>query len=175
MNPSPAPLIRKIGLRYGIMLGFVLSVLFFSFVLFNLKTTNDWVYSLSVAIFIAVFIFLTHLSFKENNEGNMTFGQGVSLSFWAGLAAGVLTSLISYIYMKFNPKYLTDLVEMLRTDLEKKGMPDDQIDMTLNISSKFMTPEILLLSGILGVIFYALIFGLIIGIFTKKNPESPVF
>lgn len=104
-----APLIRKTGIRYGIMLGLVSAALFFTFVLLKLKT-NDWMLALPGIALTSVFIFLAHLFFKENSDGTMTFGQGVSISFWLGLVSGVLNSVISYIYMKFiNTQFVADM------------------------------------------------------------------
>lgn len=175
MIASLAPLIRKTGFRYGIMLGLVSAALFFTFVLLKLKT-NDWMLALPGITLTSVFIFLAHLFFKENSDGTMTFGQGVSISFWIGLVSGVLNSVISYIYMKFvNTQFVASMMEVARGDMEKNGMSDDQIDMALSMTKILMTPEVMLFTGIFGAIIGALIVGLIVSIFTKKNPAVATF
>ena len=89
MNTSLASLIRKTGFRYGIMLGALSSALFLTFAF--LKLSASFIPMLSGLAFTIALIYLAHLYFKENNDdGTMTFGQGVTISFWMGLSSGIL-------------------------------------------------------------------------------------
>jgi hypothetical protein len=63
----------------------------------------------------------------------------------------------------------------LKAMQEKGGMSDEQIDQAMEISGKFMTPEVFLGTGFFFGIIGVLVIGLIVTIFTqKKNPEAIV-
>ena len=173
MNASLAPLIRKTGLRYGIMLGVASSVLFLTFAW--LKISSNWMLMLPELAFAIALTYLAHLYFKENNNGTMTFGQGVTISFWMGLSSGILAPLVTYVYSKFiNTTYMLDAA---RVEMGKKGLglPDDQIDTVLNALAVFMSPEVTFFLGILSYIISAVIVGLVVSLFTKKNPDAATF
>jgi hypothetical protein len=56
---------------------------------------------------------------------------------------------------------------------EARGMSDEQIEQAMNFSAMFMTPEAILLFGIVFGIIGIIILGLIVTIFTqKKAPET---
>ncbi|PGH39321.1 MAG: hypothetical protein CRN43_09880 [Candidatus Nephrothrix sp. EaCA] len=114
---------------------------------------------------------MAHLYFKENNDdGTMTFGQGVTISFWMGLSSGILAPLVTYVYSKFiNTTYMLDAA---RVEMEKKGLPDEQIDTMLNMTESFMSPEITFFLGIFGYIISAVIVGLVVSLITKKDPPA---
>jgi len=168
MNASLAPLIRKTGFRYGIMLGALSSALFLTFAF--LKPSASLIPMLPELAFAIALIYLAHLYFKENNNGTMTFGQGVTISFWMGLSSGILAPLVTYVYSKFiNTTYMLDAA---RVEMEKKGLPDEQIDTMLNMTESFMSPEITFFLGIFGYIISAVIVGLVVSLITKKDPPA---
>src|SRR6218665_34010 len=148
MNIPLVPLILKTGLRYVIMLGAASSVLLLTFAW--LKISSKWMLMPPVLAFAIALTYLAHLYFKENNDGGtMTFGQGVIISFWMGLASGTLISLVTYVYSKFiNTAYMFYTTE------------------------KFMPSEIMFFSDIFSTIFYAVIVGLVVSLITKKDPPA---
>jgi len=172
MNIPLVPLIHKTGLRYGIVLGAASSVLFLTFAW--LKINSNWMLMLPWFAFAIALTYLAHLYFKENNDGGtMTFGQGVIVSIWMGLASGILTSLVTYVYVRFiNTAYIADIVDAMRIEMEKKGLSDEQIDTNLNMTKLFRVPEMMLVSGIFSTIFYAFVVGLVVSLITKKDPPA---
>jgi len=170
MNASLVPLIRKTGFRYGIMLGALSSALFLTFAF--LKPSASLIPMLPELAFAIALIYLAHLYFKENNNGTMTFGQGVTISFWMGLSSGILAPLVTYVYSKFiNTTYMLDAA---RVEMGKKGLglPDEQIDTVLNALAVFMSPEVTFFLGILSYLISAVIIGLVVSLFTKKDPPA---
>ena len=55
-----------------------------------------------------------------------------------------------------------------------KGIPEEQLEMSVNIAAKFQKPGIMFAMAIFGGAFIGAIISLITAIFTKKNPTDEV-
>ena len=54
-------------------------------------------------------------------------------------------------------------------EMEKKGIPDDQIDKAMEMSKMFMSPGAMFVLGLLGSILIGFILSLIIAAIVKKD------
>jgi ABC-type antimicrobial peptide transport system permease subunit len=106
----------------------------------------------------------------------MSYGEGIGISFWIGLLSSVISSLFTYIYIKF---FDASFVEMIKEkqieEMQARGMSDEQIDQGMKFAEMFMSPEAILIFGIIGGIITVLIVGLIVTIFTQKKSPEPGF
>ncbi|MEX1239117.1 MAG: DUF4199 domain-containing protein [Cyclobacteriaceae bacterium] len=167
--------VRSAGIRFG-LIGAVISIAYF--VILNVSgvdiTRGFW--SWFGYLITAVLIFFAHKYYKENGDGFMPYGQGIGVAFWLGLISGSISSIFSYLYIKFIDTAFIDMIKDKQIEaMQQQGLPDEQIDKALEISSMFMTAEAILIMGLIGGIIAAVIIGLIVTIFTqKKNPE-PAF
>ncbi len=130
---------------------------------------------LSYPIMIAGIIW-GQISYKKELGGMATYGQMVT----AGLLTMVFASLISsvYTYLLYTVIDPT-LQEQMRIFTEEQmiaqgKVPEEQMEMALNMAAKFQTPTMLVVIGILGGAFIGLIISLITSIFIKKNPSDVV-
>ena len=174
-NTTQRVTVRSTGIRFG-LIGAVISIAYF--VILNVSgldiTRGFW--SWFGYLITAFLIFFAHKYYKENGDGFMAYGQGIGIAFWLGLMSGVISSIFSYLYIKFID---TGFIEMIRNKqieaMQQQGLPDEQIDKALEISSMFMTAEAIFVMGLFGSIIATIIIALIVTIFTqKKNPE-PAF
>lgn len=164
---------RAVGMRYG-LIGGIISIAYF--LILNLAGINmtqgywNWVGYLITA----VVIFMAHKQYKESGEGFMSYGQGIGIAFWIGLISAVLSSIFTYIYIKFVDTSFIDMIKDKQIEgMEAKGMSDAEIDQAMKIASMFMTPEAMLIMGLVFGIIGTIIIGLIVTIFTqKKAPEQ---
>ena len=126
-----------------------------------------------VTILIVVF---AHKYYKENSDGFMSYGQGVGIAFWIGLVSGVISSIFTYLYIKFIDTAFLELIKERQIEaMQQKGMSDEQIDQAMNVAAMFTTPEAMFIMMLIGSIIATVIIGVIVTIFTqKKNPE-PAF
>jgi hypothetical protein len=164
---------RSAGVRYGVI-GAVIGIVYFLIVsTMGLDITQGvwkWVsYCISLVLLI-----LAHKYFKDNNAGFMAYGQGLGISFWYGLVSAIISSIFTYIYVKFVDSGFLDMIKEKQLEqMEARGMSEEQIDQAMKFSSMFMTPEAFLIFGIIGGIILAMVLGLIVSIFTqKKAPET---
>ncbi len=166
---------RSVGVKWGLIGAGVGIALFVIYNVLKIDFTSGPLSWLSYVI-IAAFIFLAQKEFKDHGDSFMSFGQGVGIAFWYGLTASAISSVFTYIYVKFIDGGMMDMIKEKQIQkMQEQGMSEDQIEQGMEMASKFMTPEAILGFGLVGGIFMAIIIGLIITIFTqKKNPEAIV-
>ena len=136
---------------------------------------SPWNSYLSYPIIIAGVVFgqITH---KKGLEGTLSYGQAVGSGMITLIYASVITGIYSYLLYKVIDPSLT---EQMRVFLEQKilqqgKVPEDQLDMAVNVAMKLQTPPISIITGIVGGAIIGLIISLITGIFVKKSPSDEV-
>lgn len=172
---TPTVTTRSVGIRYGVIMAAISIVYFLALTMASVDMTSGigrW----SSLVFYVVVLFLAHKNFKEGGDGWMTFGQGMGIAFWLGLICSVIYSAFFYIYIKFIDSAFVEAIKEKQIDeMRAKGMGEDQIDQAMKFAGAFMTPEAMLIFGLVGGIIMILIVGLVVTIFTqKKNPQSEV-
>jgi hypothetical protein len=166
---------RSTGIRFGLISG-VIGVAFF--LVLNVSGVNmtkgywSWIgYCIT-----AVIIFFAHKYYKENTNGFMKYSQGIGISVWMGIISGVISSVFTYIYVKFIDSGFIEMIkEKQMEEMESKGMSEEQMEQAMKIAGYFTTPEAMLLFGLIGGIIGTLIIGLIVTIFTQKKPPETAF
>jgi hypothetical protein len=164
---------RSTGVRYG-LIGAVVGIVYFLIIttLGMDMTQGAWRW-LSYVISLVLLV-LAHKYYKDNNGGYMAYGQGIGISFWYGLVSAGIGSVFTYFYVKFIDTGFIDMMKEKQLEqFEARGMSDEQIEQAMNFSAMFMTPEAILIFGIVFGIIGIIILGLIVAIFTqKKAPET---
>jgi hypothetical protein len=57
--------------------------------------------------------------------------------------------------------------------MQNRGMSDEQVDKAMEIAGAFMSAEALLIFGIIFGIFFIVLCGVIVSIFTQKKSPEP--
>ena len=167
---------RSVGLRYGLIAGLVSIAYFMIMVVMDINMTEGIGRWLGLLITGAI-IFLGHKYYKENGDGFMTIGQGTGIGFWLALVSSAISSVFTYIYLKFiDQSMIQQMIDKARENMEDQGkLSDDQIDQAMKITEKFMTPEIMLGTGLFFGVIMIVILALIISLLTQvKNPEEAI-
>ncbi|UOR06036.1 DUF4199 domain-containing protein [Hymenobacter aerilatus] len=161
----------SVGVRYGILTG-IASVII-SLVLYATNLEQSPVRWISMLV-LAGGIVLAHQLFKQHNNGFMSYGQGLGIGAVVGAVSGLISGVYTFIYSQFiNPDFLSIALNKARADMEARGnLSDEQIEQGLQMSAKFMDGPFLYIGAILGTLFFAFLFALVISAFTKhKRPE----
>ena len=165
---------RSAGVRYGLISGIISIALFLlmSVTKMDMNGPARWI-GLPIGI---VLIVLAHKYYKENGDGYMSYGQGIGIAFWMALVSSVISSVFSYVYMKFvDTGFIEAIKDQQIEAMEKQGMSQEQIDQAMGFSAAFFTPESMLIMGLLTGIIMTVIIALIVTIFTKKDaPEARI-
>jgi hypothetical protein len=170
-----APTVWSKGLKGGLITGAILVV--FSLVMYLIgEATNQWLSGLFTLFSLIIGIVLTHRAFKEENEGFMTYGQGLGLGSVLGMITGLLVGIFSFIYISFvDPNVMQERLDETRYQYEEMGMADAQIDQSMEMVEMMVSPGMLFIFSIVGTLFYAFILSLIISAFTKNNHPEHVY
>lgn len=119
-------------------------------------------------------MYLACKSYKEANEGFISFGGGFSLSMIIAAITGVISSVFSYAYMLFIDSSIIELVkEKQIEEFERQGLTDSQIEQAVEMSEMFMTPGMIGVMAFIGMLLIGLVLGLIVSAIVK-NPR-PIF
>ena len=170
---TPSISTRSVGIKYGLVMA-VVSITYF--VILNTAGVDmtQGIGRWGSLVFYAGIIFLAQKNFKDQGDSYMSYGQGMGISFWISLISSVIGSIFTYFYVKFiDTGYIQQMMDKQREQMEAGGnLSEDQIDNAMSMTAKFMTPEMILVFGIIGGIIMISIVGLIVTIFTqKKNPD----
>lgn len=159
---------RSVGIKYG-LISAVVGIVFFLGLIF--AGQNPYVIkwgSIVSLVTTVVLIVLAHKEFKEDNNGFMTYGEGIGIGFWfmlVGVAVGVV---FQYIYSAFiDPNIMNDFYESQYDQMQQKGMNDEQIEMGLTWTRKLFWAF-----ATIGAAFFCMVTVLIVTIFTQKRPPE---
>jgi len=130
----------------------------------------------SLTIFISVgiifFLFYATKRFREATLGNaMTFGQAFSYVFRVYFYGAVIGSLVMLVYTMINVDFLAVILNDTLLIYDKFGITID--DETYNIVNSIFKPAPYALFNLFGSAIVAAFWGLILGLFLKK--EKSIF
>lgn len=121
-------------------------------------------------VFFVVILFLGMKDARENRtNGAISYGGAVGAAALISVFAGLFTGIYYYVHYSFvNPHFAQYLLDFMRTKFEASGMPEAQIEATLSIQGKMLTPAIQAAMTIIMTPIMGTLIGLILAIFVKK-------
>lgn len=163
--------LRSVAIKYGLIAGLV-GIIFFVVIDFAGQSGNQSLSWIGL-IFTAVIMFLAHKEFIRDGDGYMNYGQGLGLGTLMSLISSVLSSIFTFVYIKFvNPAFLENTKAAQIAAMEERGMSDAEIEQALKMSESFSGPTAILIFGIIMGVFFGFIISLVVSAITKKTrPE----
>ncbi|MEM1135643.1 MAG: DUF4199 domain-containing protein [Bacteroidota bacterium] len=164
--------VKSIGIKYGIILGLFNIGYSLLLQLTGLAGEQSLGY-LSFAFMIIILVF-AYREFKGYNDGFMKLGQGISLGMLIVVISSVFSSIFTYLYLKLVDDSMIQMIaDVTREEMMKNpNLSDEQIEQALAMTANFTTPEMILVFGIIGGLFFGFLISLVMSlIFRKENPE----
>lgn len=162
----------RVALKYGVLASVVIMI-YSTIINIAGLSQNKMLSSLSF-VFMVVAIVLAMKNFREKNCGYMTYGEGLGLGTLVSAVMGLLSSAFSMFYMQFiDNTLLTQGMDQVREDMERRGLDDSQIDQAMELSQKVMSPGVVFAIGVFGYIVMGLIISLVVAAIIRR--EKPVF
>jgi hypothetical protein len=118
------------------------------------------------------FLLLTQKEYRDQLGGFMTFGEGFLSGFLYAVFTGILSAIFLYLYYAIlSPEMVEKLLSSTQSQLEAKGMSQEQIDTGMNITRKYFA----VIAAVSGVFFSAImgVIGALIGAAIFKKERSP--
>lgn len=175
--PDAEPKWGSIALRYGVILGFISSII----TIISLATNSSGNFIIGTVSFLVTIVLLvkSNRDFKNLNNGFMKYGKGFKLTFVTVLISGIMSALVVYIYLDFIDPMALEGIKTTKAEFVEKiaswfgaSLPEEELDKTIAKIDAETTPFSYFMETLSGVFFGALFLALIIPIFTKKNkPE----
>lgn len=158
----------RTALKWGVIIG-VVNILYSTAIMVSGQIGNQLL-SYFVYLIIAAGIYFAMSDFKKENQGYMSYGQGLGLGTLKCAIVGIISGFYSFAYMKFiDPTITEQMMKKAVEEMEKKGMPDDQIEQALEYTKMFMSPGFLFVFSVIGMLFIGFILSLIIAAILKKD------
>lgn len=163
---------KSAGIRFG-LIGAVIGIIYFIILRvadLDMQGPASWF----GWVITAVLIFLAQKYYKDNGDGFLNYSQGIGIAFWLGLVSGAISSVFTYIYIKFVDTAFIDMIKDKQyEDMQSRGMSDEQIDQAMKFAAMFTTPEAMLIMGFIMTVISAVIIALIVTLITQnKRPET---
>ena len=159
------------ALTWGIIIGLVSIV--YSVILYMLdQVFNQYLGYVSIVILIAG-LALSVKGYRDNIlEGEISFGKAFGFGVLVSVGAGVLGAIYNYLlYTVIDPDLQLKALEFAAEKMLEKGVPESQIEPTLEFTKKFMSPVVSSISGVFGTTLFGTIISLVVAAIFKKEPE----
>ncbi len=162
----------RVALKYGVITS-VASIVYSTLLMVLGQNQNQALGALGFVILVAGIVFAMR-DYREQNNGFMTYGQGLGIGSLIAAIVGVIGSLFTMFYIQFiDNTIIRQSIDKARSDMEARGMDDSQIDQAMEITEKFMTPGVMFLVQVLTYLFIGFIISLILAAILRK--DKPVF
>jgi len=156
--------------KWGVIYGAVATVV--NVVPMLMEIQISWIQIVNIAIAFVMFI-LACKEYRTENGGIMSFGEGFKISLGAAAIAGVMRSVVVYVYVKFiDPEYLGRMKDVMNETWRAQGMSEEQIEQASGMMAGFSSPEISLVLGIVVVVLGGLIWGAIVSAIMKNEEDE---
>jgi hypothetical protein len=132
---------------------------------------NSMSYKGTVWLITATILFVCIKDYRDNRNNNkLRIGQSMGLGALLGLISGILAAIFFYFFITYiHPEFMTEATNQAISDMEERGMTDEQIEQGLQMMSFFMTPLFMGLMVIVFSVIFNFIVGLIFGAFLKRD------
>lgn len=170
---APVPM-WKTASTYGVyyaLFGIALTVVFYA----TGNMMSKALQPIGIAIMVLA-VLAMQFAYRKQLGGFISYGQSVAIAVLSMFFASIITSVFTYLlYAVIDPGLIDQIRLATEQELFERGMPDEQIAAAMKITSKFQSPVVMAISGLVAGPFFALIIGLITSIFVKKNDPLKVF
>ncbi|MAL61207.1 MAG: DUF4199 domain-containing protein [Flavobacteriaceae bacterium] len=168
--------LKKIALNYGLLLGLASIALSVVTYVMGVHLERPWWASVIGIIIMAALIVYGLKAFKQDNEGFLSLGEAIKVGLAISVIAGILGAVYNYVFVTvIEPDFVAQMMEITREQMIEQNptMTEEQMEMGLSITEKFMSPGIMSAMAIIFTLFLGFIISLISGLIMKQNrPEG---
>ena len=117
------------------------------------------------------FIYIGCTNFKKMNGGFASFGECLKVGVSICVIAGLVAAIFSVVFNAIFPEYVEELIRKTRAVMlsSDSNMTEDQVEMAIGVTRKFMSPYIAIPSTTAIYAFIGLIYSLIVGAIVKND------
>lgn len=156
-------------MNWGGILGLVLIA--YSLVLYMLDANESSAAQWVSYVFIGAGIFLATKNKRDGDlNGVISYGQGLGIGVGVAFFASVLVAAYTFVFFGFiDPDMLEEMILRTEDQMYEQGLPDDQVEMAMEMTRKFMMPGPMAAMVVLTYTFVGFIISLITSAILKKE------
>lgn len=165
--------LRRFAMNYGAFLGLCLVASATLMWAFGLDKNGSIIPSVLNNGLIIAGIMYSIIQYRDiENNGYISYSNSLKLGTSVAFFSSLILSFYTFIFINYiEPDTLNNiLVQTEQAILESDpDISDEELDLALEMTSKFVQPHWMLILGVLGGTFMGFVYSLIISIFTKKE------
>ena len=162
----------KNAMNYGAMAGLVLIIVSVLFYMLGKSESSiqNWI---GYAVIIFGIVIGTQ-NYRDNVLGGyITYSQSLSSGTLISFFTAIITAFYTYVFFTFIDASLIDIIlEKQVIAMEEKDMDEEQIEMMMGYTRRFMTPFWMSFIGLFSYTFIGFIFSLVTSFFLKRKDDS---
>jgi hypothetical protein len=164
--------IWKNTMNYGAILG--LALIIYSLILyFAGLTASKLLAYLSYLLLIAGIYFATKHYRDKILGGFISYGKAMAAGVLTSLFASIILAFFTYVQLRFiDPQIIEKQITLTGEQMVHSGLPEKQVEMTVQLMKKFMTPLAMALWGIIGFAFIGTIISVITSAILNNDEGS---
>jgi hypothetical protein len=163
---------------YGTAMGLVSIILSVVFYLLlptdpeTLQPKGGWIKTVVELLIYGFMLYWVTAKYRdEEMDGFITYGGSLKMALSLAIPFAILSAIYIFVFFTFiEPDMMSKIADLQAQKMAEKGLSDEKIQESMNITNKFNSPVIYSLFGILGAFFQLFIISLITSIFTRKEP-----
>jgi hypothetical protein len=167
---------KKFAMNYGAVLGLCLvaiAVIMWSVGADDKQSVIPALLNNAITIgFIAYAI----IQYRDiNNNGFISYAESLKLGTTVAFFSSIILAFYQFIYISYlDPNALSEIMKITEQAMLESNpeISDEDLDMALQMTSKFMQPHWMMIMGMLGGTFMGFLYSLIISIFVKKEDPT---
>jgi hypothetical protein len=122
---------------------------------------------------IAAIIFVGTQAKRTSQDGFISYGQGLVTGVGIAFFGSIMVAFYTFVFFNYmDPEMLEELILRAEDQMYDQGLPDDQVEMAMTYTRKFMAPIPMALMVILSYTIIGFIISLITSAILKKENAS---
>ena len=169
--PELKAILMKHLTTWGGILGLLLIAFSLSLYLFDLTESKPAQWA-SYAV-IAGVIYMGTQAKRTANGGFLSYGQGLGTGVGIAFFGSIMVAFYTFVFFNYmDPDMLEELILRTEDQMYEQGMPDEQVEMAMTYTRKFMAPVPMALMVVLSYCVVGFIISLITSAILKKEDTS---
>jgi glucan phosphoethanolaminetransferase (alkaline phosphatase superfamily) len=169
---------RKFAMNYGGFLGLCLvaiALIMWSVGVDEKQSVIPGLLTNGVTIAFIAYAILQYRNIHQ--DGFISYSQSLKLGTTVAFFSSVILAFYQFLYISYlNPEALSEVMKITEQAMLEANpeVSDEELDMALEMTGKFMQPHWVMIMGMLGGTFMGFVYSLVISIFVKKDDPNKI-
>lgn len=161
----------KNNMNFGAIAGFGLIAI--TVILYFLNIQESFLASLFFYVVLISTIVVGTKYLKKIENGRMSYGRALGSGTLISLFASIIVAVYMFVFLKFiDTDAMQKMYDLMEVKMAEQGLPDEQLEMSLEMAKKFTTPLSISIMTVFSYTFWGFVFSLVTAAFLKKKSNG---